>query len=99
MTEQASLLTDASEPTPVTCLGLTFETYAARRAYFRERLREKLADPAFRAIESGTIGVDQLRKSARLQVHRQGAGWDMVGAALRLPGPNARQTDPAEGRR
>jgi len=25
-----------------------------------------------------TIGVDQIRKSARFEVHRQGAGWDMV---------------------
>ncbi len=45
------------------------------------------------------IGVDQLRKSARFQVHRQGAGWDMVGTAFGLPKPNARQTDLAEENR
>ena len=48
-----------SEPAPVTCLGLTFENDAARRAYFRERLAEKLADPAFRAIEGFPIGDDE----------------------------------------
>jgi hypothetical protein len=30
------------------------------------------------------IGVDQMRKSARFQVHRQGAGWDMVHIARSL---------------
>jgi hypothetical protein len=24
------------------------------------------------------LGVDQIRKSERFEVHRQGAGWDMV---------------------
>lgn len=33
---------------PVECLGLTFENDEARRAYFLERLREKLQDPEFR---------------------------------------------------
>jgi hypothetical protein len=47
MTHQPTLFT---EPTPagagpVECLGLTFETDAARRAYFTEKLREKLQDP------------------------------------------------------
>jgi hypothetical protein len=46
-------------PTPVTCLGLTFETDAERRAYFRERLAEKLADPVLRAIEGFPIGDDE----------------------------------------
>ena len=46
-------------PVPITCLGLTFETDAERRAYFRERLREKLQDPAFRAIEGFPIGTDE----------------------------------------
>jgi len=59
MTEQAPLLVvDAPESLPITCLGLTFADDAARRAYFRERLREKLADPAFRAIEGFPIGDD-----------------------------------------
>ena len=39
---------ESQPPVPITCLGLTFETDAERRAYFRERLRRKLADPAFR---------------------------------------------------
>ena len=55
------------QPIPVTCLGLTFVDDAARRAYFRERLLEKLADPsaelrtgpAFRAIEGFPIGDDE----------------------------------------
>ena len=47
------------QPTPLTCLGLTFADDAARRAYFRERLGEKLADPVFRAIEGFPIGEDE----------------------------------------
>lgn len=35
---------------PVECLGMTFESDEARRAYFTGKLREKLQDPAFRAI-------------------------------------------------
>jgi DNA modification methylase len=44
---------------PVKCLGLTFETDAARRAYFLERLRQKLHDPEFRCIEGFPIGSDE----------------------------------------
>jgi 16S rRNA G966 N2-methylase RsmD len=33
---------------PVECLGMTFENDEARRAYFLEKLREKLEDPEFR---------------------------------------------------
>jgi len=44
---------------PVECLGMTFESDEARRAYFLERLREKLADPAFRATEGFPLGADE----------------------------------------
>ena len=38
----------ALEKGKVECLGMTFDSEDARRAYFTERLREKLADPEFR---------------------------------------------------
>src|SRR5262245_47546841 len=44
---------------PVECLGMTFENDKARRAYFIEKLREKLHDPEFRAIEGFPIGSDE----------------------------------------
>jgi DNA modification methylase len=44
---------------PVECLGMTFESDEARRAYFLNRLREKLQDPAFRQIEGFPIGSDE----------------------------------------
>jgi 16S rRNA G966 N2-methylase RsmD/DNA-directed RNA polymerase subunit RPC12/RpoP len=44
---------------PVECLGTTFENDNARRAYFTERLREKLQDPAFRKIEGFPRGEDE----------------------------------------
>jgi len=44
---------------PVECLGMTFESDAARRAYFLEKLREKLKDPEFRKIEGFPIGSDE----------------------------------------
>jgi len=44
---------------PVICLGLTFPDDAARRAYFTDRLREHLQDPAFRQIEGFPIGADE----------------------------------------
>ena len=50
---------DDGTPAPVTCLGQTFESDDARRAYFSEQLREKLADPAFRAIEGFPLGTDE----------------------------------------
>ena len=43
-------------PKPVTCLGMTFESDEARRAYFREELRKKL--PELRKIEGSPIGED-----------------------------------------
>lgn len=44
---------------PVECLGVTFENGEARRAYFLERLREKLKDPGFRQIEGFPVGSDE----------------------------------------
>ena len=44
---------------PVECLGMTFESDDARRAYFLEKLREFLADPEFRKIEGFPIGADE----------------------------------------
>jgi len=44
---------------PVTCLGMEFADDDARRAYFTERLREHLQDPAFRAIEGFPLGEDE----------------------------------------
>jgi len=44
---------------PVECLGMTFEDDEARRAYFTEKLREKLKDPEFRKIEGFPIGEDE----------------------------------------
>lgn len=48
-----------NESKPVECLGVTFPNDEARRAYFTERLREKLRDPAFRKIEGFPIGDDE----------------------------------------
>ena len=43
---------------PVECLGLTFPDDNARREHFLGVLREKLKDPAFRAIEGFPVGSD-----------------------------------------
>ncbi len=60
--QQRALLSGAGEAEtrgPITCLGLTFPDDAARRAYFSDRLREHLQDPAFRQIEGFPIGADE----------------------------------------
>ena len=44
---------------PVECLGMTFENDDARRAYFLDKLRERLRDPEFRKIEGFPIGSDE----------------------------------------
>ena len=44
---------------PVTCLGLTFPSDAARREHFTALLCEKLSDPEFRKIEGFPIGNDE----------------------------------------
>src|SRR5688500_6605857 len=43
----------------VECLGMTFENETARRAYFRDKLRERLQDPQFRQIEGFPLGSDE----------------------------------------
>ena len=40
----------------VECLGRTFESEAARRAFYLDLLRQKLQDPAFRQIEGFPTG-------------------------------------------
>ena len=58
--KQPSFLDDSSQKQgPVECLGMTFENDDARRAYFTEKLREKLQDPAFRQIEGFPLGEDE----------------------------------------
>ena len=49
----------ALEKDKVECLGLTFDSEEARRAYFTEKLREKLADPEFRQTPGFPIGTDE----------------------------------------
>ena len=49
----------ASEKAKVECLGMTFDSEDARRAYFTERLREKLADPVFRKTPGFPKGTDE----------------------------------------
>ena len=43
----------------VECLGMSFESDAARRAHFTEILRQKLADPAFRATPGFPKATDE----------------------------------------
>lgn len=50
-------LTEVSQP--VTCLGTTFKSDDARREHFRALLREKLADPEFRATPGFPQGSDE----------------------------------------
>ena len=42
----------------VECLGMTFETEAARRVHFADKLREKLSDPNFRKTPGFPKGSD-----------------------------------------
>lgn len=48
-----------SDPQAIVCLGMTFPNDAARRAYFTEKLRDKLKDPSFRKIEGFPVGDDE----------------------------------------
>jgi hypothetical protein len=56
---QATLIVTEETRGPVTCLGLSFASDAERRAYFTDRLREHLTDPAFRAQEGFPVGSDE----------------------------------------
>ncbi|GBD96921.1 MAG TPA: DNA methylase [Nitrospirae bacterium] len=55
----SELETRNSEPQPVTCIGIEFPNDEARRAYFLEKLAERLRDPEFRKIEGFPIGEDE----------------------------------------
>lgn len=56
--EQLSLLQMEIMPdAPVTCLGMTFESDAARRAHFTEELRHKL--PELKSIEGFPLGEEE----------------------------------------
>ncbi len=60
MARQSSFTQPATVPSgPVECLGMTFANDDARRAYFTEKLREKLRDPEFRTIEGFPLGADE----------------------------------------
>jgi len=63
-TKQTSLTfieIDKPEQVSVECFGLTFANEKARRAYFADRLREKLLEPAFCKIEGFPIGdIDEI---------------------------------------
>lgn len=48
-----------SSEDPIECLGMSFENDEARRAYFLDKLSEKLSDPEFRKIEGFPIGRDE----------------------------------------
>jgi rubredoxin len=57
---QTPLFSDHASPSgTVECLGLQFASDEERRAYFTEKLREKLRDPEFRKIEGFPIGSDE----------------------------------------
>ena len=49
----------ALEKGKVECLGMTFDSEDTRRAYFTDRLREKLADPEYRKTPGFPKGVDE----------------------------------------
>ena len=51
------LMMQAKQSEPVVCLGMTFESDEARRAYFRDELKKKL--PELKKIEGFPIGEDE----------------------------------------
>ncbi|MFZ5823439.1 MAG: DNA methyltransferase [Bacillota bacterium] len=59
MEKQQSFDLEPETKGPVECLGMTFESDEARRAYFLERLKEKLQDPEFRKIPGFPKGEDE----------------------------------------
>ena len=50
---------NTSSSDTIICLGQTFSSDEERRAHFTELLREKLSEPAFRAIEGFPIAKDE----------------------------------------
>ncbi len=57
--EEIKELGSTSPDSPVECLGMAFPSDDARRAYFLEKLREKLRDPEFRKTEGFPIAKDE----------------------------------------
>ncbi|MEA2084021.1 MAG: DNA methyltransferase, partial [Thermodesulfobacteriota bacterium] len=55
----SQLETQNSQLQPVECLGIEFPNGEARRAYFLEKLADRLRDPEFRKIEGFPIGEDE----------------------------------------
>jgi len=53
------LFQESPDSSSVECLGMTFANDEARRAFFTEKLREKLKDSAFRKIDGFPIGEDE----------------------------------------
>ena len=56
---EKSVEQQAIEKSKIECLGKIFDSDETRRAYFTERLREKLADPEFRNKEGFPQGTDE----------------------------------------
>lgn len=56
---QQSFELEPKKSGPVECLGMTFESDEARRAYFLERLKEKLQDPEFHKMPGFPAGTDE----------------------------------------
>lgn len=59
MEKQQSFDLEPKQKGSVECLGMTFKSDQARRAYFLERLQEKLQDPEFRRIPGFPKGTDE----------------------------------------
>ncbi len=62
MTQQATLFSDepqAKASASVECLGRTFTSTDERRRHYLQQLKEKLADPTFRAVEGFPLGKDE----------------------------------------
>jgi hypothetical protein len=56
---EKTLEQQALEKGKVECLGMRFDSEDARRAYFTEKLREKLAEPDFRSTPGFPKGIDE----------------------------------------
>ena len=56
---QLRLIEKSLENETVECLGMTFDSEDARRAYFTQKLREKLTDPVYRSTPGFPKGSDE----------------------------------------
>lgn len=61
MSDQRELrfIAEEEKTVPVECLGMTFDTDAARRKHFTELLRERLQDPEFRRLPGFPTASDE----------------------------------------